>query len=127
MLDGRSFQLHVANVVASLDDDPTVQMYFQYFLVLGNLKVQIPGVRLFRRVRFQQTQAVGVPAPNRRAVDVKKAFEFLIKRLRISSEIEERLSLLGQLFGQLGDLARNLPILGVVELWDAAICRGAGC
>ena len=75
------FKLHVANVVAGLDDDPAVQVYLESatslacaptpphgpnlrFLVLGLLIKQILVVRLLGWIRRQQAAPIRIPAPN---------------------------------------------------------------
>ena len=96
-------------------------MSILHLFVVGILNEEISRVRLLRRVRSQQAGTVGVAPPDLRAKGGEQVLELGMQAVWIGSKVEQCVALLGQLFRQARDVARQLAILGVVELGDAAV------
>jgi hypothetical protein len=97
-----------------------------HFLVLRLLVEEMFVVCLLCRIWCKQTGAIGILAPDGGPVGAEQLLELGIQARGICGKVEQGVSLLGQLFAQLGDLAGQLAIVWVVELGDAAVGGGAG-
>lgn len=81
----------------------------------------MPGVGLLGGIRGQQAGTVGVAPPDGGAKGVEQVFELLVQAGGVGGKVQQCVALLGQLLGQAGDVARQLAVLGVVELGDATV------
>jgi hypothetical protein len=96
-----------------------------HVLVLRFLVEEMFGICLLGWVRCEQAGAVGVFAPDGGSIGSEQFLKLGIQTFRIGGKVEQGISLLGQLFAQLGDFTRQLAIIRVVELWNAAVGGGA--
>jgi hypothetical protein len=118
-------ELHVADVVAGLDDDPSVQVRLEDAPVVGVVEVEMACVRLLGGVRGEQTRAIRVAGPDCRAKRGQQQLQFGVEAVGVGGKVQQCVALLGQLLGQARHLARQLAVVGVVELGDAAVGRRA--
>ena len=94
---GRPFKLHVPDVVACFDDDPSMQVNLEsahiskcacadtskatcrnehsHFPVLGIVVEQIFVVRLLGWIGGEETAAIGIPAPDSGSVSTEQLFQ----------------------------------------------------
>jgi hypothetical protein len=103
---------------------PTLTFDLHVF-VLWVLVEEIFCVSFFCRIWSQKTGAVCILAPDGGPVGSEQLFELGIKALGIGGKVEQGISLFGQLFTQLCDFTRQLAIVWVVELGNAAVGGGA--
>jgi hypothetical protein len=102
------------------DDDQNLHV-----LVLRFLVEEMFGICLLSSIGCKQTGAVGVFAPDGGSIGAEQFLKLGIQTFRIGGKVEQGISLLGQLFAQLGDFTRQLAIVGVVELGNATVGGGA--
>ena len=93
--------------------------------MLGLLVIQIFVVSLLRGVGGEETGAFSVLAPDGGTIGGEQLLELRVEAAGVCGEIEQSISFLGQLLGELGDFTGDPAVVGVVELGDATVCGGA--
>ena len=95
--------------------------------VLHIVVEQMLVVGLLGGIGCEEAGAIGIPAPDSGSVRTEQLLQLGIQAEGICGKIEQCISFLGQLLGQLRDFTRDLAVVRVVEFGNAAIRRGAGC
>jgi hypothetical protein len=74
----RSLELHVSDIVACLDDNPSMQVNLESLSVSSIFVEQVSVVRLLGRIGCKETAAIGILAPDSGSVSTEQLLQLRI-------------------------------------------------